>query len=133
MDWAKDIFLNYDVDQFGLSALAIFISRFDRRLTISHGDTSGFREIFYKTRLTQAEAFLEHDPFNLDLIAMIDEGAFSLEVVATLTNDGSTSNHIVQPNRTPQEDRAFRAARAAQSLDLNLHRLHASPYDPNFW
>jgi hypothetical protein len=133
IEWAKTVFLTHPVDQFELVNLAFLAARFESNLLFQHGISERFTDTFAKTRLAMAEEYLRHDPYNLDLIDMVEGVAFAQDFETFVDADGKTTHKSIPRNQTPEQRRAIQAKQEAQRADFKLRRLWASPYNADFW
>lgn len=127
--WAKAQLLTAPVDQFELAHFRFLAERLAFIARTSHGDRDPFFERFRWARLDQAKAFLDHDPYNLDLLELIDGVEFGQKVATETDADNQTSHRLV-PNHLTKEQRH---ARDSQNDDFAMRRLRASPYSPYHW
>ncbi len=133
MDWARDVLLNHPVDQYQLVFLTHYARSFEEKIRSRHGMVEMFMHQFKKDRLALAESFLEHDPLNIDLLNLVEGVEFDGDFEVISKADGNVSFRQIKVDRTPDEQRAFLAARFAQSADFSLRRLQASPYNAEYW
>jgi hypothetical protein len=133
IDWARDTLLTYPADQFETVFLARLASTFEDKIRSRHGLSEMFVHQFKKTRLAQAEAFLEMDPLNLDLIDMVDGVAFENDYRVEHQENGNVKFTSIKVERTAEEQQAFYAARKAQTAEFALRRLRAAPYKADYW
>ncbi|MEP1942637.1 MAG: hypothetical protein ABJJ03_05950, partial [Sulfitobacter sp.] len=76
INWAKSALMTYPADQFELITMAWHAGALENKLITQHGDFNKFNTEFKKARLPLAETYLAHDPYNSDLIDMVEGVAF---------------------------------------------------------
>ncbi|WP_299880962.1 hypothetical protein [uncultured Sulfitobacter sp.] len=138
IEWAKDVVLYQPFNQYDLDDLPHMVHHLNLAMYIMEDiPAQDLMAEFRKTRLPEAEAFLKHDPHSLAMMEMIEGVAFASEMTYTKRKTGdnktSMSSTVVRVERTPAEEDAFKAAKAAQRKDFALRRLGASPYHPELW
>lgn len=133
IEWAKTTLLTYPADQFELVTLASLAHNLEAKLRSQHGFSQFFAAAFAKARLPLTEAYLAHDPYNLDLIDMVEGVAFEPDLAPTKIFGGGSGYRTVQSTLTPQQKKTREAQRIAQNADFKKRRLRASPYHAGFW
>ena len=129
IEWAKAALLSYPANQFELTTLSRLARTFENKMRVQHGINDWFVDRFSKARLALAEEYLKHDPYNLDLINMVEGVAFSPAFEAVVTADGKTIYHSSPLGDTPEERKNLRAqmCRANQPQTPDQRWLYLLP------
>ncbi|WP_299725705.1 hypothetical protein [uncultured Tateyamaria sp.] len=130
--WLEQSILHFDADLYELMNLRSMALNFANRVAMHRGQFR-FYEQFKAAHLHRAEEFLETDPYNLDLLDMVEGVAFEPEWEVTDEGDGRVSYTAIDPGRNEAQKAAFRAAKEAQMVDFAGRRLMANPHRGDNW
>lgn len=133
IDWAIETLLTLPINQYQLVYFADMARRLENILYARPRPDGMVSHTFRKVRLAQTEAFLEHDPHNLDLLDLAEGVAFASDYELIVEPDGRSLWTSKQVVRTKDQKKARRAAENAQRYAFSLRRLQASPYDSDAW
>ncbi len=130
--WMEEAILSFEADLYGLVNLQTNALHFANRVAILRRDAV-FYERFKKAHLERAVGFLDVDPYNLDLLDMVEGTAFLPEWETVTHADGRTEYTTIYPEMDAAQKTAFRTAEAAQRVDFAGRRLMANPHDGDSW